>query len=137
MLKYRYLTHEQKKHICNGCGAKGGWIKPPNFIFLASCNHHDFKFWLGCTIEAFYKANKDFYEMMKIDIANIKFYTDDMKWYEKAISISKASAKKSYYHIWAFAYYQAVNIGGKEYFYFAEVMKTKEDLLKEMEKYKI
>lgn len=115
MLKYSDLTLLQKQHICNGCGGKGGWIKPPNFIFKASCNHHDFKFWRGCTKADFKKANKDFYTWMKEDIKNIK------KWY-----------KRIYYHIWAFSYYEAVNIGGKKYFYFADKPKTLEDLKKEM-----
>jgi|LGOV01.1.fsa_nt_gb hypothetical protein len=35
---YTELSPEQKKEICNGCGAKGGWIKVPNFLFKASCN---------------------------------------------------------------------------------------------------
>jgi len=129
MLKYKDLTPEQKKYICNGCGGKGGIIKPPNFIFK---NHHDFKFWLGHLLEHFYKANKDFYNMMKADISEIEFYNDGMKWYQKAISISKSSAKKAYYHAWAYAYYQSVNIGGKKYFYFASQKKTLNDLELEM-----
>ena len=49
MLKYSDLTPAQKQHIRNGCGGKGGWINPLDFIFNASCNHHDFLFWLGCS----------------------------------------------------------------------------------------
>ena len=49
MLKYRDLTEEQKKFVCNGCGGKSGWINPPEFLFNASCNHHDFLYWRGCT----------------------------------------------------------------------------------------
>lgn len=117
ILKYSDLNEEQKKYICNGCGGKGGMIKPPNFIFKASCNHHDFKFWRGCTEEDFKKANKDFYDWMKEDIKNIK------KWY-----------KKVHYRIWAFSYYQFVNYGGKKYFNFADKPKTLEDLNREMSK---
>ena len=84
MLKYKDLTLDQKKHICNGCGGKGGIINPPNFIFKASCNQHDFKFWKGCSLENFKKANKDFYIWMKEDIKN------ENKWY-----------KRDYYHVWA------------------------------------
>ena len=58
MLKYRDLTQEQKEKICNGCGSKGGFIKPPNFIFKASCNHHDFNYWRGNTKELKKKADK-------------------------------------------------------------------------------
>lgn len=114
MLKYKDLTPAQKKHICNGCGGKGGLIKPPNFIFLASCNHHDFKFWLGCTVIEFKQSNKDFYYWMKEDIKQAKWY------------------KRAYYHVWAYSYYKAVDIGGKKYFNFALTPKTEEDLKKEM-----
>lgn len=114
MLKYINLTPLQKKHICNGCGGKGGWIKPPNFQFLASCNHHDFKFWIGHTLAHFKKANKDFYTWMKEDIKNAKWY------------------KKAYYHVWAYAYYKAVDLGGKKYFYFSDTPKTLEDLENEI-----
>lgn len=131
-MHYSDLTPQQKEYICNGCGGKGGWIKPPDFIFLASCNHHDFKFWLGHTLEHFYKANKDFYTWMKKDIESIAFYKDGMNWIERTISISKVTIKKSHYHIWAYAYYQAVNIGGKKYFHFADTCKTLADLRREM-----
>lgn len=133
MLRYSDLTQEQIDFICNGCGGKGGLIKPPNFIFLASCKHHDFRFWVGHTWEHFFKANKDFYVMMKRDIANIKFYEEGMNWREKIVSISKASAKKAYYHTWAFSYFSAVNVGGMKYFYFADKPKTLEVLNAEMQ----
>lgn len=113
-LRYSDLNEEQKKHICNGCGGKGGWIKPPNFIFKASCNQHDFYFWRGCTLAEFKKANKDFYKFMKEDIKKAKWY------------------KRAYYHVWAYSYYQAVAIGGKKYFYFADKQKNIMDLHDEM-----
>ena len=47
-LHYKDLSQLQKEIICNGCGKKGGVIPVPNFIFLASCNKHDFKYWRGC-----------------------------------------------------------------------------------------
>ena len=40
MLIYKDLTDTQKQAICNGCGGKGGFINPPEFLFHASCNHH-------------------------------------------------------------------------------------------------
>ena len=114
ILKYKNLSEEEKKHICNGCGGKGGWVKPPNFRFKASCNHHDFKFWKGCSVEDFHIANKDFYNWMKEDIRSAVWY------------------KRAHYRIWAFLYYGAVSIGGKKYFYFAKKPKTLEDLKEEM-----
>jgi len=113
-MNYKDLTPLQKKFICNGCGGKGGLIKPPNFIFKASCNHHDFKFWQGCTKKDFKEANSEFYAMMLEDIKSAKWYL------------------KPHYHIWAFSYMQAVSLGGKKYFYFAPQKKTLEDLQMEM-----
>lgn len=134
-LRYSDLTPEQKEFITNGCGGKGGLIKPPNFIFKASCHHHDFKFWLGCTLEHFKKANIDFYVMMKEDVADILFSTKD-RWYARYVENIKISALKSHYHIWAYSYYQFVNVGGKKYFYFANEQKTLKDLIDEMYKKK-
>jgi hypothetical protein len=109
-IKYSDLTNAEKKHITNGCGGKGGVIKPPNFIFLASCNQHDFYFWRGCNIAEFKKANQDFYSFMKKDVKRAKWYL------------------RAYYHIWAYSYYKAVAIGGKKYFYFAKKQKNIADL---------
>lgn len=131
MLKYSQLTKAQKKFICNGCGGKGGIIKPPNFIFKASCNHHDFKFWKGYLLEHFKKANKDFYKWMRQDIQDIPYSTHS-KLYIRYLQNLKITGVKSYYHVWAFSYYQAVNIGGKKYFNFDVKSKTLEDLNKEM-----
>ncbi len=116
ILKYSDLDIEQKMFITNGCGGKGGYINPPNFIFKASCNHHDFKFWVGHTWKHLLKANSEFYRWMRRDIKDA-----DIRWY-----------KRAYYHTWAFSYYTAVNIGGAKYFYFSDAPKTLEDLQKEM-----
>ena len=45
--RFRNLTQLEIKVICNGCGSKGGWFKPPDYRFRASCDHHDFNWWLG------------------------------------------------------------------------------------------
>lgn len=117
MLKYSDLTQKQKDFLSNGCGAKGGIINPPDFIFKASCGHHDFRFWIGCSWKHFFKANKDFYKWMRVDIkeANIRWY------------------KKAYYHTWAFSYFSAVNIFGVCCFNFSDRQRTLEDLIKLME----
>lgn len=114
MLKYKDLTAEQKKFICNGCGAKGGLVKPPSFIFKASCNHHDFKYWKGCTWKEKLKSDWAFYMWMREDIKAAAWY------------------KKPHYHVWAFTYYTFVSIGGKKYFYFADKQKGLKDLQEEM-----
>lgn len=46
-LKFKRLTQLERNILCNGCGSKGGWFKPPDYCFRASCNHHDFNYWLG------------------------------------------------------------------------------------------
>ncbi len=104
MLKYIDLTPQQKAEICNGCGSKGGWIKPPDFLFKASCNHHDFKYWLGGTKKDRKLADVAFHDWMKIDIreAKVRFL------------------KKIYYRIWADAYYRAVRLFGGKAFKFID-----------------
>ncbi len=65
--RYRNLTEVEKNVICNGCGAKGGWFKPPNYCFTASCNHHDFNWWLGGNRDDLDKSNRAFFKSMLQD----------------------------------------------------------------------
>ena len=67
MIRYRDLTEEQKSLICNGCGPKGGWIPVPEFFCHASCDHHDFNYWIGHTILDRLKADLQFYKEMRRD----------------------------------------------------------------------
>ena len=110
MLKYKQLNASQKKTICNGCGGKGGVINPPEFLFHASCNHHDFRYWRGCTESDRKDADISFYKWMRVDIAESKWYL------------------KPYYHVWAYAYYKAVRLLGKKYFYYHSTCRTIKDL---------
>lgn len=110
MLRYSDLTKEQKDKITNGCGSKGGLIKPPSFIFKASCNHHDFLYWLGGDESDRIYADDTFYKYMKIDIEGEKWYS------------------KPFHHAWAYIYYKAVRIFGKKYFYFTENKRTLADI---------
>ena len=100
MLRYKQLNSHKKKAICNGCGGKGGLINPPEFLFHASCNHHDFRYWRGCTEADRKDADDSFYKWIKVDIAISKWYL------------------KPYYHLWAYTYYKAVRLFGSEYFYY-------------------
>lgn len=113
--KYSYLTDEQIAFIANGCGGKGGLIKPPDFLFLASCKKHDFYYWRGCSEKLRKIYDGKFYKFMLEDIANARWYL------------------KPHYHVWAYAYYKFVRLGGKKYFYYGLKMKTIADLHKEME----
>lgn len=110
MFKYKDLTQDQKEKICNGCGAKGGFIKPPNFIFKASCNHHDFNYWRGNTKDLKKKADKDFYDAMKLDIKDAPVH------------------RRPFYHCWAFAYYISVSLFGDKFFHFADKPRDLSDL---------
>lgn len=106
MLTYEQLTTHQKDRICNGCGSKGGLINPPEFLFHASCNRHDFRYWLGCTEEDRKNADDSFYKWMKKDISICKWYL------------------KPYYHLWAWVYYKAVRLLGKKHFYYSNKPRT-------------
>jgi endogenous inhibitor of DNA gyrase (YacG/DUF329 family) len=66
-VRYRNLTEEQKLVICNGCGPKGGWMPVPEFFCHASCNHHDFNYWIGGTEWDRLKADNQFYKEMRKD----------------------------------------------------------------------
>ena len=111
MLKYSDLTKAQKEFICNGCGGKGAWIKVPNFIFKASCNHHDFYYWRGKDEADRKKADKAFYKFMRIDISEVN------------------SLKKPYYHVWALSYYLAVRLFGRKFFNYSDKYKTIKGLI--------
>ena len=131
MLRYSDLSEAQKEFITNGCGGKGGLLKPPNFIFKASCNPHDFYYWRGCTEEQRKISDDKFFELMREDIKEIEFSIKE-KWHQRYLENIKISALKSHYHIWAFSYYKFVRVGGKKYFYYGNKMKTMLDLDYEM-----
>lgn len=110
MIKYSQLTDNQKKAICNGCGGKGGFINPPEFLFNASCNQHDFYYWRGGNENDRLKADNMFYEAMKEDIRTASWYL------------------KPYYSFWAYTYYKAVRFVGKKFFSYGN-MKNEHDLI--------
>ena len=114
VLRYKHLTQTQKNFICNGCGSKSGWIKPPSFIFKASCNHHDFKYYIGGTEEGREKADREFYNAMLKDIKSASWYL------------------KPYYHVWAFSYYLAVREFGAKHFEYRDNPRTMKDLVQEI-----
>ena len=111
-LRYRDLTLEQIKTICNGCGGKGGFIDPPEFLFHASCNQHDFYYWRGGTEKDRLEADKAFYRYMQLDAIRPK---------------SKYMILK--YKLIAYIYYKAVRLAGKKFFNYG-IQRTKLDLLK-------
>lgn len=108
MLRYRDLTQEDKLKICNGCGAKGGWFNPPEFLFHASCNQHDFYYWRGGTSHDRGLADKAFYKFMRKDANN-------------------GGILLPVHHVLALTYFLAVRFFGKKAFN-EGTMKTREDL---------
>jgi hypothetical protein len=116
-IRFRDLTPTQKTIICNGCGGKGGVLNPPDFLFVASCDHHDFNYWLGFTEKHREKADVQFYEAMLIDANNGPWY------------------KRWWLRIMARTYYCAVRKFGAKNFYYADKERTLEDLLKIVEEH--
>jgi hypothetical protein len=66
-VRYRDLNTKQRAFICNGCGPKGGWVPVPEFFCHASCDHHDFNYWLGGNEGDRFKADNQFYREMRKD----------------------------------------------------------------------
>jgi hypothetical protein len=120
-LRFRQLTKEHKSILCNGCGGKGGWINPPEFLFNASCNQHDFYYWRGGNEDDRKNADDSFYEFMKKDVSEASYF------------------KRPFYAMTAWAYYISVRKVGHKFFHYSESQKTREDLfnlIKESEKSK-
>jgi len=102
-VNYEDLTPKQKAEICNGCGGKGSWVTPPNAIFFeASCNHHDYGYYKGCTDADRLDCDEKFYEAMVRDCNKL------------------STLEYMRYRPWAWLYYKAVRMHGAKYFYFAD-----------------
>lgn len=67
------LTAEQQATYGNGCGLSARFLNVPDFIFTASCRHHDFNYERGGHIGYKIKADWDFFARM----------LDDALWYDE------------------------------------------------------
>jgi hypothetical protein len=78
MISFKDLTPQEQAEYGNGCGLSERCLNVPDFIFTASCRHHDFNFERGCGANHWYenlwkapyyytKANWDFYYHMLCD----------------------------------------------------------------------
>jgi len=65
--RFRNLTDLEIRIICNGCGVKGGWFKPPDYRFKASCDQHDFNWWLGGNKQDLKRSDRAFLKAMLHD----------------------------------------------------------------------
>ena len=112
-IRFRDLTDYQRQMICNGCGPKGGIIPVPEFLFHASCDHHDFNYWVGGNRFQRKKADLQFYKEMVRDAEG-----------------------NGYYKFWAKVYYRAVRWFSAPYFHWG-TQRNRNDLeriINEMEK---
>lgn len=78
---FQNLTPEQQSVYGNGCGVRG--FNVPDFVFTASCRHHDFNFERGSgtwwKAPYYYtKANWDFFALM---------WSDCYLWYHYIIAV--------------------------------------------------
>ena len=102
-VRYEDLTPEMKKDICNGCGGKGGIVKPPHRAFFkASCNHHDYGYACGGSKLERQQADRILYKYMVEDCASLPW----AKWIR--------------YRPWCELYYRAVRIMGWKFFHFGD-----------------
>lgn len=98
-LRWRNLTLNERRAITNGCGGKGGWFKPPKYCFTASCDHHDFNYWLGGDKTVRKESDEQFYEAMKLDASLASWW------------------KRWWLYGAAWRYYTAVRLFGKKFFH--------------------
>ena len=100
---YEDLTPAQRQEICNGCGGKGGIVKPPHRIFFrTSCNHHDYGYWKGCTEADRKAADQMLRKKMNEDVATLPWL------------------KRIRYRPWCWVYYMAVRAAGGRFFHYAD-----------------
>ncbi len=93
---------KQRKEVgLNGCGGKGGFIKPPHKLFFkTSCNHHDFLYFRGCNEAHRLEADTLLYLHMMLDCVDLPWY----QWIR--------------YRPWCFLYFLAIRLLGKKFFYY-------------------
>ena len=111
-IRYRHLTPGQRIHLCNGCGGKGGIVKPPHAEkFKRLCDHHDFNYFLGFRWTDRFKADLQLFFAMLHEIWLGAFFdeTDSFKFF-----------KRLYYSAWSVLYYFAVVCVGWKFFYYGD-----------------
>lgn len=102
--RFRNLSRAEIETICNGCG---GWFDPPDYNFTASCNHHDFNYWLGGTEADRKKADDEFLVAMLADARSFNdgpaFLRPVRRWWRQGA---------------AYRYWLAVRVAGKKFFHY-------------------
>lgn len=113
-VRFRDLTSEERAQVCDGCGAKANGKLIPDWCFTASCDHHDFNYWRGCTESDRKDADQGLYEAMRFDAARLA-------WWKRPLA---------YFSAWL--YYRAVRDYGASYFHYAAHRRGRESLNVEM-----
>lgn len=110
-LHWHDLTEAEVAQITDGCGKKGGWIRPPEYLFFdTSCDQHDFYYWRGHREEDRKIADAAFYQVMKRDVGKATWY------------------RRLWLYVVAWLYYRAVRFCGKPFFHYGSRYRTREDL---------
>jgi hypothetical protein len=101
-LRFSRLSFAEQAVICTGCGGKGGFLNPPDFMFTASCNHHDFNYWIGGKEADRKRADRQFLHAMYYDADGAWWFK---RWFFKSV---------------AYTYYLAVRLNGWRFFHYGE-----------------
>jgi len=108
--RWSQLPPDIRALVGNGCGSKGGWLRPPNFMFEASCDQHDFYYLRGATEGDRIAADDAFLRAMLRDAALTGWW---VRWLNRRIARTYA---------WAVSKY------GKSHFSYREFPMTWDDL---------
>lgn len=101
-LKFADLSDTERAIVCNGCGGKGWIFDPPEFLFGASCDHHDFHYWRGGTEADRKTADRQFLAEMLDDAELLPLL------------------KRPWHSFTAWVYYFAVRTFGRKCFHYGE-----------------
>lgn len=101
------MTSDQRAAISNGCGGKGGWFRPPQFRFRASCDRHDFGYWIGGDESDRRWCDARFLGAMVADAVLLPIW------------------KRPFHLLMAYVYYRAVRAFGSKFFKYGEKSKTR------------
>ena len=77
------LSTAQRIYVANGCGAKGGWLNPPGFMFTASCDQHDFYYWRGANEDDRKDADDAFLRAMLRDASTGSWW---LRWFHRSMA---------------------------------------------------
>ncbi len=117
-MKYEDLTQEQIDEICNGCGGKGGYVKPPHaLLFRPDCNQHDYQYYIGCTWWHRLKADWMLRSLMRTRIKNTNAVALRDHLYIEDKYLPDFMVRQIFYR-WADLYCAGVMAAGWQFFYF-------------------